>query len=83
MSHSKMNKRGHSVYIEKYNPASKKYINSCALCGKTGYSPAIEEPDFCDDFVRRAIYYELKKAFTKLPLDALGRCCVCAELQEK
>lgn len=48
MSHSKVTKRGYSLYIEKWNPSAKKYINICAVCGHKGYSPVIERDDFCD-----------------------------------
>lgn len=46
MSHSKHNKRGHSLYLDSWNPNAKKYINECKICGYKGYSPAIEQPDF-------------------------------------
>lgn len=42
MSHSKHTKRGYSLYLEKRDPAAKKYIHTCALCGCRGYSPALE-----------------------------------------
>ena len=43
MSHSKTTKKGYSLYIEKWNPKAKRYINTCALCGKQGYNPSIEQ----------------------------------------
>jgi len=84
MSHSKLTRRGRSLYLEKWNPSAKKYICSCALCGKRGYSPAILEPDFVSapgklqDLERYAIREELIKTLCALPLDAQGRCEDCA-----
>ena len=54
MSHSKHTKRGFSLYIEKWNPSAKKYINTCALCGKSGYSPSLEEPEMIKAIPHRA-----------------------------
>ena len=85
MSHSKHNKRGRSLYVENWNPAAKKYILTCALCGKQGYSPTILDAGFFGDlthegdFARRAIYNELTKTLECLPLDELGRCEHCAK----
>ena len=84
MSHSKMTKRGRSLYIESWNPSAQKYINTCSLCGRRGYSPAIEEADFTNplhkigDLEWAAIYRELTKILKPLPLDANGRCADCA-----
>ncbi len=76
MSHSKHTKRGYSIYIEKWNPSAKKYINTCAICGSRGYSPVIEE------FLRdTAEYRELTKTLPKMELDDLGRCSDCARVQ--
>ncbi len=84
MSHSKPTKKGKSLYLDAWNPTGKKYIHTCALCGKQGYSPALEEPDFCDDSVRRAVYRELKTLFAEpLPLDAWGHCPTCAARVDK
>lgn len=33
MSHSKHTKRDYSIYIEKWDKSSKKYINTCVICG--------------------------------------------------
>lgn len=82
MSHSKCNRRGHSFYVESRNPAAKKYINACLLCGTQGYSPALDAPDFDDDNVRRIIHAELSRTMKPLPLDRLGRCDVCAARQD-
>ena len=79
MSHSKLTRRGRSLYLEKWNPSAKKYICTCALCGKQGYSPAILEPDFVSapgklqNLERYAIREELIKTLCALPLDA-GTC---------
>ena len=88
MSHSKLNKRGFSLYLSKWNRSAKKYINICCICGSQGYSPVILETDFYnrdpDTYTeKRAIYEELKKILQPLPLDDLGRCEVCAKIQTK
>ncbi len=83
MSHSKHTKRGWSLYIEKWNCSAKKYINTCALCGYKGYSPVIEQEDFCRNLENRAIYKELSKTFCKLEIDIFGRCKECARVQDK
>ena len=83
MSHSKMNKRGFSLYVESWNPKAKKYIVTCALCGSRGYSPTIESEGFLDDPERRAIHCELTKALSPLSLDSLGRCADCAKHMDK
>ena len=83
MSHSKFTKRGKSLYLENWNPAAKKYINVCKICGHKGYSPVIEEEGFCDEKLENgAIYSALKRTLTKLELDELGRCEICAKLQD-
>lgn len=83
MSHSKFRKRGASLYIDNWNPSAKKYINVCAVCGKKGYSPAIEEEDFCVNLERKAIFTELTKIFqAPLSVDAFGRCEDCAKRQD-
>ena len=83
MSHSKTTKKGYSLYIEKWNPKAKKYINTCALCGSQGYNPSIEQEGFIDDAERRAICIELKKTLSVLPLDDCGRCADCAKRMDK
>ena len=83
MSHSKVRKKGQSLYVDKWNPAAKKYINICMLCGRKGYSPAIEEVDFPNTLERKAIYNELTKMFDyALHLDSFGRCGDCAKRQD-
>ena len=77
MSHSKQTKRGYSIYLEKWNPSAKKYINTCAICGSKGYSPVIEAN--LKDTVE---YRELTKILTKMELDGLGRCSDCARVQD-
>lgn len=89
MSHSKNTKRGHSLYIEKYNPSAKKFINTCVLCGACGYDPSIEDEGFihpspeCTDYVHRAIFAELTSTLPPLPLDSFGRCDVCKKIMDK
>ena len=82
MSHSKFTKRGYSLYLENWNPSAKKYINTCKICGHRGYSPAIDEDDFCNFLGNSAIYTELKRTLSKLELDELGRCEDCARIQD-
>ena len=79
MSHDNHTKRGFSLHIEKWNGAAKRYINTCAICGRTGYSPVIENDDFEDEVTHR----ELIKTLPRLELDGLGRCDQCARVQEK
>ena len=77
MSHSKHTKRGYSIYLEKWNPSAKKYINTCAICGSRGYSPVIEE------FLSYTVEYrELTKILPKMELDELDRCGDCARVQD-
>ena len=83
MPHSKINKKGYSLYIEKWNPKAKKYINTCALCGSQGYSPSIEQEGFADNIERRTIYDELKKTFSILALDDFDMCIDCAKRMKK
>lgn len=80
MSHSKFTKRGRSLYLEQWNPAAKKYINVCKVCGHKGYSPVIEEEGFCDQIPNGAIYEELTATLPRLPLDEYGRCEQCAKV---
>ena len=79
MSHSKQTKRGFFLYPESRNKSAKKYVNTCAICGKRGYSPVIEAEDFPDWVVRR----ELTATLPPMGLDELGRCADCARVQEK
>ena len=82
MSHSKFRRKGHSLYIDNWNPSAKKYINTCCLCGREGYSPSILETDFINSLEREAIYNELTKMFnSSLKLDSFGRCGECAKIQ--
>ena len=88
MSHSKNTKRGFSLYLEKWNPSAKKYINVCSICGCKGYSPVILEVDFYDKnpivfSENRATYEELTKTLKPLKLDDLGRCEACAKVHVK
>ena len=82
MSHSKFTKRGRSLYIESWNPAAKRFINTCKICGYQGYSPGIEQEGFLDDQIHRVIYAELKKTLPRLELDEFGRCEACARAQD-
>lgn len=83
MSHSKMTKRGYSLYIENWNPKAKKYINTCVLCGCKGYSPVIEQESFVTGLEKKAIYKELTKTMSKMELDEFGRCETCARVQDR
>ena len=79
MSHSKFNKKGISLYIQKSNPESRKYINTCSICGCKGYNPSIDCDGFDDDPIRRVVRHELKKNYPALLLDDYGRCADCAK----
>ena len=83
MSHSKLTKRGYSLYIEKWNCPAKKYINTCILCDRQGYSPVIEDKDFCSTLENKVIYTELTKTLREMPLDEFGRCEVCGKVQDR
>jgi len=78
MSHSKINKRGRSQYVERWNPRAKRFVVSCALCGHTGFSPSILEKGFAKTFERQAIVQYLQSVLKPLHLDRFGRCSVCA-----
>lgn len=88
MSHSKLKKPGFSIYLNKWNPSAKKYINICSICGSQGYSPVILAEDFYNRepniyTENRAIYKELTRTLKPLPLDSMGRCEICAKIQEQ
>ena len=90
MSHSKVNKKGKSLYVESWNKSAKNFINTCVICGAKGYSPTIDEDGFIYDnsnnienFEHRAIRQELKSILSPLALDELGRCEICAKLMDK
>ncbi|MBQ9956182.1 MAG: hypothetical protein IJO99_01275 [Ruminococcus sp.] len=83
MSHSKHTKRDYSIYIEKWNKSAKKYINTCVICGHKGYSPVVENDDFCTTLENKVIFKELSKTLHRLDLDEYGRCVACARVQEK
>ena len=73
MSHSKFRKKGQSLYIDNWNPSAQKYVHVCYLCGRKGYSPAIEEDDFLTTLERKAIYKELTRILdSALELDSFG-----------
>ena len=81
MSHSKFRKNGKSLYIDNWNQSAKKYINTCCLCGRKGYSPAILEKDFINSLERECVYNELIKMYkAPLELDSFCRCSKCAEM---
>ena len=83
MSHSKFHKKGRSLYLSNWNPAAQKYVHICYLCGRKGYSPAIEAPDFLISPERFVVYRELTAMFRgPLMLDSLGRCDDCAGRQD-
>ena len=89
MSHSKMTKRGRSLYVEKWNPSAKRFIKSCSVCGDVGYDPGIENSGFIHpsenkvDYEHRAIYTQLTSIYKPIYLDDLGRCSSCRAAMEK
>ena len=88
MSHSKLRKKGESLYINKWNPKAKKFINTCSICGVQGYSPTIKDEGFISpsndtkDFEHREIFNELISVYKPLALDHLGRCEDCARIMD-
>ena len=78
MSHSKETKRGNSYWFDKLHGHAKKYINTCVLCGKQGYSPVIEASGFDP-----ILFRELTSIMNRMEPDSLGRCPECAAIQEK
>ena len=82
MSHSKTTKRNFSLYLEKWNASAKKYINVCCICGKKGYSPVVKQEGFCSDSNKAVICQELTRTLRVMALDDLGRCEVCARVQD-
>jgi hypothetical protein len=61
-------------YLRDY-PALERWMNQCILCQARGYKPELpemigKEPTFADQ--------NLRSFFKPLPVDALGRCEVCA-----
>ena len=90
MSHSKYTKRGTSLYIEKWNPSAKRYINTCVICGAQGYNPSIDDTGVVydnaqkiSDLEHRAIRGELKNVLKPLSIDSFGRCGDCARIMDK
>lgn len=82
MSHSKLIKRGRSLYIDRWNPAAKKYIHSCCVCGQKGYRTEIENDSFCCTREKQAIFNVLVKTMSRLSLDEWGRYADCAGVQD-
>ena len=79
MSHSKMRKRGRSLYVASWNPRAKKFIVTCVHCGHQGFHPSILEDGFAKDRETRTIRAELTKILEPLELDEFGRCSTCAQ----
>ena len=75
---NKLTKRGKSLYIESWNPRSKRFINKCIQCGAEGYKPSILEDGFDDDLERSAIKRSLIKTLKPLDLDDFGYCEICS-----
>ena len=70
------------MYLEKWNPSAKKYINVCGICGRKGYSPVVKQDEFCSDLGKAVIYRELSNTLCVMTLDRLGRCEDCARVQD-
>lgn len=81
--HSKEKKRGYSFYLENVYPSAKQYINTCVLCGQIGYSPVIEQEEFCSIGMDFIIHDELIRTLPRLELDNKGRCSICAQIQDR
>ena len=80
MSHSKVSKKGKSLYLDVWNPSAKRFIATCVHCGATGFSPAVLESDFASTLERKAIRSALERAMKPLPLNEKGQCESCARL---
>jgi hypothetical protein len=81
VSHSKLTGRGRSLYLEKWNPSAQRFIVTCVHCARTGFRPEILEDDFAFSMERQAVLSELQRVLKPLPLDAVGRCKVCAGIE--
>ena len=88
MSHSKVTKNGKSLYIEKYNSATKNFINTCSICGKQGYKPSICDDGFINPSAQitnhshSAMYNQITKCYKQMAVDELGRCEICANVMD-
>jgi ribosomal protein S14 len=67
------------------NPAAKRFINTCATCGRQGYAPQIDNADFAGNestvfhrFTRAQLKAMLSRYYEPLVLDDSGRCEDCA-----
>ena len=88
MSHSKKTKRGKSLYLDTWHREGRRFVVTCALCGREGYSPSILEEGFEKEgnvakHEHSAVAAELMRIYKPLPLDALGRCEVCARAMDR
>jgi hypothetical protein len=88
MSHSKKTKRGRSLYLDTWHREGRRFVVSCALCGREGYAPSILEEGFEKEGGRAnhehaAVAAELMRIYSPLPLDDLGRCEVCARNMDR
>jgi hypothetical protein len=67
------------------NPSAKRFITTCAICGRQGYAPQIDDADFAGNestvfhrFTRGKLKAMLCKYYEPLMLDRAGRCEECA-----
>ena len=63
------------------NRSAKRYINICCICGHKGYSPVIEQDDFCITRENKAVYSKLSRTLCKLEFKS--RCGGLAEKPEE
>ena len=82
MSHSKYTKMGRSLYLTKWRRDAEQYVNTCKICQRRGYSPAIEAAEFAAQPRNKVIHRELSKTLSPLVLDEMGRCEVCARVMD-
>jgi hypothetical protein len=69
-------------YVSAYNPDTKRFINTCSVCGQQGYAPQVLESNFVTDLVRQAMRDVLVRNYQPMPLDELGRCVECRRVAE-
>ncbi len=79
MSHSKKRGQSKSLYLDSWNPAAKKYLVACGVCGKKGYKPTVAEFKTSESRRERMIFKELDRLFDLLDLSKAGICRECCK----
>jgi hypothetical protein len=68
--------------VSRFNPDTKRFINTCSACGRQGYTPQILEPDFVTDLVKRTMRDVLLKNYEALPVNEHSLCAECQRALE-